>query len=82
MLHEKVQRSSTSAAVAQVTMQPFDAGLFGVYRNRFIRDEVQIAFDGQTKRPLQHRDFCKADVTKFGRAEAEVAQPEQPIRMP
>jgi hypothetical protein len=55
------------------------ASFLGIGRQRFVRDEVQIAFNRQPEWPFQCRDLGKADVAQFRATQADVAKAEQPI---
>lgn len=57
------------------------AGFLCIGREWLVSDEGLIAFDRKPELAADMRKIFETNVTQFGVAESQVAQPEQPIRI-
>ena len=55
-------------------------GLLGIFAERLLRDEMQVALDDEAQRPLDARKFAQPHAAQFREAHAEVAQAEGDVR--
>ena len=80
MHSRELLKRSASLEAPEVTLSDnmtSGSGFFCVSRNRFVGDEVPIAFDGKAELAAHGGDFRKADISELRTAEPKIAEAEE-----